>query len=558
MRRTRRLALFLVPLGLSIACTSITDGTATQCRSEEDCRRRGPEFADTTCSIDRVCVPVKSEDVQCSTNQECSEKNGGAPFRCVPQTKRCVALTSPECSILLGEKQDWLSDQAIFIGMSQHKALDGTLQLFGADLARSEIRLALGGGLPAITPGGPKRPMVIISCPVEPAPAGGFLSEVMRGWRYLSGEVKIDAAMPLLSQTVTAATPEVLIPNGVPTIATASATPIVVSTYQDRDLVFQMGATDTDQVPLLQSFLTDHLTPRVYADNIAPAGTPIRVQLVYASDAANGNTADAIIKTLKWNEGKSTVENGANFLATDVGDSTDKVGNPNFNARIVSAISAARTFQPHIVIMALAPALGATFMVPLETQWPAGVPRPLFVSTLAAWANSVSAQIGSRDALRKRYYGLEPVSAGFDQARFDEFAIALRIKFPEMLNQNLGPQTYYAYDAIYALAHAIVSAGATQLNGDVIVRGLRRLGTGPAVNANPTDLTKGFAALQSGGSISLQGISGPLNFDEGGKRKFDAQVFCVKGTNGVASGIVRPGYKYVAATQTVTGTVNCP
>ena len=76
--RTIAFASLVGTISLGGACSAIVDATATQCRSQQDCLGRGPEFVDTTCSAERVCVKIEAAVQACKTNQECVDQNGGA------------------------------------------------------------------------------------------------------------------------------------------------------------------------------------------------------------------------------------------------------------------------------------------------------------------------------------------------------------------------------------------------------------------------------------------------------------------------------------------------
>src|SRR5205085_873949 len=112
-----------------------------------------------------------------------------------------------------------------------------------------------------------------------------------------------------------------------------------------------------------------------------------------------------------------------NFLSSSLGDPTDGVNYPDAPARLTKAISQGIAFKPHLVLVSTGPGLAATTVVPYDTQWVVGTsgPKPLFVSVQQSWPNNIVGAIGNRDALRKRYYGLEQIAPNFDQARFTTF-----------------------------------------------------------------------------------------------------------------------------------------
>jgi len=541
------------------ACTVIDDKTATQCRSEDECRSRGPEFADTTCSVDRVCVKLAADDSLCSTNQQCTDKNGGAPYRCLPTSHKCAPLTSTDCPRVVGDKASLLNDETIFLGTSYIPNIDGQLAEDGAELAISEINVALGGGLPSVRPGGPKRPLALLTCPAEPTTTGlNSLPGSLRALDFVSNVAQVPGVIgPFFPGTSLAAIPQVLIPSNVTGFITGAAS-AAISDYQDNDLIFRMAAIDTDAAKLMAAFMTNYLEPRAYTDGIAAAGEPLRVQIINTGDGTNAFTTDYIIKNLTFNGGKSTADNGSNFRLTTIADPTDRVSNPDTQTNINKAIADAINFKAHIILFPTIPTTGTQLLVALDGQWPTPQ-KPLYVSTVGSWANQIVAAIGNRDSLRKRYFGLEAIAQGFNEQNFGDFVVGLRVKFPELLNQNVAFQAGYAYDAVYLSAYSIIAAGATQLSGPTLSNGIRKVtNTGPTIKTGTADLPRAVSVLQGGGAISVQGVTGPIQFNDKGDRPFNARLYCVAATNGVATSIQRPGYTIDATTGVVTGMVICP
>jgi hypothetical protein len=555
-----RLALKIVltcVVGWAVGCTAIYDETSTQCRTEADCRSRGPEFAETTCSAERVCIAVAPAALACSTNQECSDKNGGQPFRCIQQTHQCVPLTSPECPRLLGERQDWLDDNSIPIGVLYLPTFPGTQLELAVENARQEIRASLGGGLPGATPGAPKRPLVPILCQTEASANGlGSNAQAKRAIRHLSEVVRVPAMIgPSTAPTILENFDTLLKPNKVATFLPLGIPPGYTAAV-DQGLIVRMTAgSDGTPALLANPLITDLLGPKVYADGIAPVGTPLKVHYIYATDASDAGAVSIILQQLKFN-GLSTIDNGANFKATPVGDAADRIGNPNPQSLLSAAIAQSVAFQPHIVIISSPPTLGPTLLVPLDNALPA--PKPLYLTTLSSWATQAVPTIGNRNALRLRYFGAEVISSSLDSAALTELEITAKSKFPELGTQALAPQAYLAYDAMYVLSYAIVAAGAVPIDGAAVAQGVRRLSSGEPIRAHPMDLPKGMVPLQSGGSILFQGISGALNFDSDGFRAATARLFCVAAVGGVASSVVRPGYALSTATGQVSGSFTCP
>ncbi len=558
-------ARFAVAAGLflgPVACTAIYDDTSTQCRSEDDCRGRGPDFADTTCSAERVCVKIQIDATLCSTNQDCTDRAGGSPSLCSKTSHSCVALTSAQCPRVLGDKSDLLDDNTIFLGTSFLPNIDGQPIEDAVEYARQTFKVASGGGLPSVVPGGPKRPIAVVSCPAEPTATGlSSLPDSLLALNHLSKEVATPVVIgPFFPGTSLAGEPQVLVPAKTMSYVLGSVSK-VVSDYQTTDLTFiyRLAAIDTDSATLLPALLQNVLEPRVRTDAIAAPGEDVRVQVIAGAEATNSFSTQYVVQNIKWNGGKSAVDNGSNFRLTPAPDATDRINTPDFAAGVAAAINDARTFKPHIVIYITTPGVGMQLLAGLDSAWPMGVPKPLVVATLGSWVNSVVATIGTRETLRQRYYGLEPIPVGFDQARFDAYSVGLRLKFPE-LPSNLALQAGHGYDAFFLTAYAIVAAGASDISGTTISQALRKIlqSGGPAISTGTDDLPRAFQALQNGGGLTVTGTTGPIAFDEKGNRKFNSRLYCVTGVSGKAVGINRPGYMIDSTTGMVSGTAVCP
>jgi branched-chain amino acid transport system substrate-binding protein len=90
-----------------------------------------------------------------------------------------------------------------------------------------------------------------------------------------------------------------------------------------------------------------------------------------------------------------------------------------------------------------------------------------------------------------------------------------------MAAYNIDPAGYSyvanSYDAFYCLALASAWAAGTQgagpITGQGLGQGMGQLSSGTAFDLSPDDFTPARSSLQSGTSININGVSGPLDFD---------------------------------------------
>jgi hypothetical protein len=564
IRSWRHVALsipFLAALGVAPGgCTSITAEGATQCRSQQDCLARGPDFAETTCSKDRVCVKIAVNDKACETNAECTARNG-SPSLCRKSDARCVSLTSTDCTKLLADKEDLLNENTVYVGMLLSTEINASLIEPVVELARVEIKRALGGGLPPRAPGGPPRPLAILECPVEPdnITTLGSLSQTRSAIDHLA---RLEIPAVLGPQTTVAALPALQQLISLKIAALTSNSTTEITTLADDDLVFRTGFSDRDTLQAVTPFLDEVITPRIFSDGLAPAGDPIKVLALAQGGTAGASIVSALPELLRFNGGKTPAENGPNFSVIDFGDAGDRINDPDPNSVAAIAIQQGIKYQPHYILWASTPGSIPQMIIPFNKQWPATAPRPFQMTVIPAMATNMVGALTAigNDTVRQRYFGFRNVGANYDQATFDTFLSALYLKFPDLT--SAGVNTFHAnyYDGLYVLAYAIAAIGDAPVDSTNVKRGIRRV-TDPGGVITPVgsvSLPQGLAAVQSGKNVTLQGVTGLFSFDSHGDRPGAIDVFCVAAVNGKPSKVVRSGWSYDPTVKKSSGVVNCP
>ena len=549
VRRIRFSIAFSVMGLLGVGCALSTNETSSQCHSQEDCLARGADFADTTCSEERLCVKLNVQGRSCSTHRECADRNGGAPFICRTDG-RCVSLLTADCQKVLGDKDDLLNDNTIFIGHVDVSDINGATGEQALDLARAEIKKQLAGGLPPAKPGGPKRPLAVVVCTTEPAPNTGLgsVESTDRALRHLADDLLIPiqngpwtVQMAVRGASYAVDRKQLMFSQN----ATSDLTRL-----QDNDLVFRSGFPESNTVALLPKFITDYLTPQIYALGIAQPDEPIRVALVL--DTGFNLVAEAAAKVITQQ-----------YQVFNVGELTNPIDNPNPQPKVTRGIIDVTAYKPHVILYAGGPSAINGLLVPISKGWPAATPRPFQMTLLASSANFVLAALQNinNPVVTQRFFGLQTNGLGFNPNDAKVVNQNLLLRFPELGTLPTAVSTMVTYDTMYLLAQAIVANGDQPITGPNMAAAVRKVADvtgGAPVPWGPEGLSAGFASLGRGQNLALNGVTGAWLLDKAGDRPGNPEVYCVTQTGGKPSTIVSSGYSLDSTSGQVVGTVaNC-
>lgn len=537
-----------------VACTAIVDPSATQCRSQQDCLSRGPEFAETTCTVDRVCVKIVTDARACRTNQECIDKNGGAPYTCRKSDGKCAPLLSTFCPRIMADKEDLVDDNTVYIGHTSPANPDGQQAEAAAELARSEIKRA--GNMPPATPGGPRRPLAIIACNAELIAPG--VSETM--FKHLSETVQVPYA---ISGFVT--------PDAIPAanhfsqrdiLMTTQNQATALTTFADKDLVFRLGFSDDVTLSAQAPFLRDYLEAKMRADFGLSPTDPVKVIILTHTTDYN-DQLEALRQSLRVNNLSFTENQQAgNLQVVTYGGFEDPISFPNPDAERAKAVSAAVKFKPHLVLITTSPPIVALTWTDLQRQWQgADNTRPYVIGgfpTMAPFMPPAMAQFPNETA-RKRFFAMRTLPFDFNPADFETWISRLFVKSPELVGQPIGTTAPIIYDGVYMFAYSLAAIGNSPVKGPELSRGLRKVADasgGIEIKWGPEDYSKAEAALSAGNSIAYKGPIGSYGWDAKGDHPGNPDVFCFgpPPTRTPKSS----GYSYDIRTQKSVGTVtNC-
>lgn len=533
------------------ACTAIVDGGATQCRSQADCLAKGPEFAETTCNEQRVCVKITTDERACTTNQECIDKNGGAPFTCRKSDGKCASLLSTFCPRVFADKEDLVDDNTVYIGHTSPANPDGQQAEAAVELARSEIKRS--GGLAPATAGGPRRPLAIVACNAELI--NSSVSEVM--FKHLSETVQVPYA---ISGFVT--------PDAIPAANHFAARDILMTTQnqttalatlQDKDLVFRLGFSDAQTLGAQAPFLRDYLEARIRTEFGLAASDPVKVIILKHANDYN-DQLEALRSTLRVNN-MSFTENlqAGNLQIVGYGGFEDPISFPNPDAERAKAVAATVAFKPHLVLITTSPPIVALTWTDIQRQWQGGdATRPFIISGFPTMAPFMPPQMAAfpNETARKRFFAMRTLPFDFKQEDFDLWLSRLLVKSPELVGQPIGTTAPIIYDGVYMFAYSLAAIGNAPVRGPELSRGLRRVANasgGQPVRWGPEDFSKAETALAAGGSVSYVGPIGSYGFDPQGEHPGNPEVFCFgpPPTRTPKSS----GYSYDVRTSTSVGSV---
>ncbi len=501
----------LVCFQFGSGCTLLLSKADSQCSTDADCTARGPTFAGLVCD-GRSCVTPES--LGCTTNLQCIQRNGGQPYICRKNERRCIALTSEDCTGV-APRTAIENDNVVLIASLQPTI--GPDQSTGMTTQNS-VELAINEfeqyakGLPGS--GTARRPLAVVQC--------NDAADEIRAAKHLVEQVRVPAIIGCnySGRTINVAT-KVTIQAGVLLIS-ASATSTAITDLDDNGLVWRTAPSDELQSTTVALYMPT-LEARVRKDKGIPDTEPLRVAMVYKGDAYGTGLFNAILPKFKFN-GKSASDpaNEAYFLNRKYPNTDEaEFANYDFSADVQKIVD----FKPHIAILFGANEAVVQLMGGVEKLSPSL--KPYYVFGDGGIIPETLDAVTADPNLRLRVRGTVP---GTDGALFRQFLLRYNASFDASKAdpQNSGGSS--GYDAAYLIAYSIVAAGNVPLTGQAIAGGLKKM-VPPAqlVEVGPNNINSAFATLTAGQGINFEGASGPLDFDvKTGEAVSDIQLWCAK------------------------------
>jgi ABC-type branched-subunit amino acid transport system substrate-binding protein len=482
----------------------------------------------------------------CAHNADCARE--GTPSICRANDGVCVALESEDCRVRAGPT-DVGNDATIWFGTmfpltGPDAPTFGTANADAVELARREL-MEVAQGLPPARPGGPTRPLGIVSCDDAVDP--------LRAATHLVDDVGVPAVIGFHgSDEVLKLASALFIPRGVMAVSALNRSPLLRDIPHPAGsprLIWRTSVSSAQSAPATAALVSEWLEPALRRQGAVPAGTSMRVALLRDDTNTSRAVTDGLVSRLRFN-GKSVVDNAELFHDFAVPQGPDAAGHKSVGAAMAR-------FAPDVVVF-----IGRESVLdviePLEQEWPRGkANRPYYVFGAPWEGEALLRFIGHDAARRRRFLGMAPTVRTPANLRFVQ-----RFNAASAQKVTLADAPNNAYDAFYLLAYAVVAAGDAPPSGEAIARAVPRLlPPAPTIEVGSGGIFPAMRALAAGEHIDVDGASGRLDFDvQTGEAEDDLTILCigVDDKTGAAAGGVESGLVYDAVTRTLRGRLHCP
>jgi ABC-type branched-subunit amino acid transport system substrate-binding protein len=486
-----------------VACSLASDTNAHQCESDGDCVARGTAFASSTCSAQHTCTSASPKPKLCMSNAECTQA-AAEPGLC-RKDGVCAKVLSEDCKTLTGV----FNDDSIFLGSvfssTGANAEAGQERAQSVSVAQSEIAASAVG----LQFGGKTRSLAVLHCDEAVDP--------VRAATHLVTDLQVPAIFGAgtSGNTIQIAT-RATIPGDV-LLFSPSATSASITTLDDNGLVWRTAPSDVlqvigfaDQVKAVEA--------EVRVSRKLDPSTPLRLSVLFKDDTYGKGLASDLASKAQVN-GRPLID-AFNQSVVQILSYGSK------GEMLPERIATIAAFAPAIVLVIGTTEAITGAIAPLEAAFPQAEPKPSYVLADGVRRPELLAQVMKTPELRVRLRGTVPGSP---------VQTPLRSAFELLYKSQYGARptifgTAGAYDSVYLVAYAIEAANRWPLTGTEIATSLQRV-TNPAgtkTDVGGASLGAGFKTLGTGGTLSLQGASGPLKFDGNtGDAEADIDVWCV-------------------------------
>lgn len=492
--------------GAGSGCSLILDASAEQCQQSSDCAKFN-QNALYVCE-NNACVRQTTDasrpvgPTTCTTNQECQTVSVDNVGICDLERGECVQLKSRDCGEIIGDVN---SDNVLILGALAPRTL--TNERMGVAVINA-LTLAAGNDFTQAKASLP-RPIAVVVC--------DDASEPVRAATHLISTLKVPAIIAAGTAASTrivaaeAAKSQVFVLSPTTTTAFASADPPVD--------IWHTVPSDDDTAAASFAALASLVEANVPADG----GAGTKWAIVHKADDL-GNALSAALVT------KAPFASAARI-------SYGNPDNPQVSpARYAGAIADLKGEAPNAIIVIGNAEAARSIIGDYESQR-GSAPAPFYVATPTVVTQDLltAATAGS---FANRVVALVP-------GRTTGPIVALETQFTTTFNQTDGPNRVsvksfgmaQTYDAFYSLALAASTLTASELNSANLKTAFAKLTSGASTNVDPQNILQILTTLREGGSVDLEGASGPLDFSATGAVTAPWQLLCISGNDFQASGV---------------------
>lgn len=496
---------------LGIACTVVLNDDPVQCSADSDCTGRGPDFVNTTCSPQGICVDaaasVDASVAECKKTSDCEAK--GNQLLCNTEVGQCVSYASePDCTVAYGDPSE---DGAVVFGLLSDVGHDDTFyfrqaqHLTGARLAFSEVFDKAG----ARFPGGGRG--VLVACSQHrPKRVSAFLANI--GAKAVIGpstEDRQKAVVETLSQArVPSFSPWI---NGSP----ASVVPDAAS------FAWLVGFRRPDVVLPLNALVAEQ-EAKVKAESLG-AIKNVRVAVLINKPTTTTYNAfaeygDLMDQRLIFN-GKSAVENERDVACNGC---YKRFSTSQASAEIVQQrAEEILAFNPHFIIPFTDIDWGAQLLPKLEELYaaaPQSTFRPIYLQPFLQIEDAGYQALPVTDpAVRKRITGIVPLRDNSFEVFQNKFREAYRPpSAPDKLGPTPNPGAGRAFETslLVLFAHYAAMVQNPNATAEDLISAIPVV-TDAASTSKITlnDIQFGIARLNAKEKINLEGLFTSFGFD---------------------------------------------
>jgi hypothetical protein len=410
------------------------------------------------------------------------------------------------------------------------------------ELAQIDFSKIGGRGLPSVTNSTDTRPLVVVVC--REFGTGGY-DAVVRAAQHLADDIEVPVVIgPIDPANAALTASQVFNPRRILSIlptGTSSVLATLPNPIAPTPIVWSPSYGDVEIAKASGEFVSKVLEPAFNAQG----ESSIRIAVLGEENFLGQTTADLLQEQLRFNGGKSAIENSAGssptYLRISIGDLIDPVGNPAPESKIAAAIGAVYQFKPHIIFHSYALLAIAPVFFPLVFNYPLpgpGNPAPVHIDAVATFGsfpplNEVidvlsNPAIPPPGRLNARFFSMTGHLK--DASRNRAWVLKFKTQFPQFAASDTPNSSIVQtwYDSTYLAAYAIVANGTKPLTGENLAVTLQQLSPpGQAINAGTDDVPKAFGLLGSGQPADINGLTGTLDMDpRTGRTSYDISVTC--------------------------------
>lgn len=528
-------ALAVLSSVAGVHCTVSID----QCASDSDCDRiLGTTAGAAVCragTCARSNAPVSGGDggaeAPCSTNDDCTLRNNGAPSICrTPGEASCVQLTSDVCATVSPNWRDTKPGKTPLVvgvlfpeevqgaGGAMTKSSFDTANLGGLDLALEEWHARTEGGLLVE---GVRQPVLRVHCDTKIT--GERAIAAYRHLRSAGAQVIVARARADVFS---------ILPESVPDKKLVVCSDCVGGSIPAQDaagLVWYLQPSLTAYGKVSAAAVSNLETMLRQRNQVLDDNGTFRVAMVASGDVVLQRFADETEAALVINGAPASGQASSAFLRINTPD--ERVTQPDY-ADVVARLLA---FKPDVLVTNVAGSFTFRYFTPIEAGWPAGAKhKPYWVAgndeTNGLLDPNIFSKAGTRmlgvrvstppsvqpvyEKYRQGYlarYGQDP---GNVVSGYDAFYVAGNLLAATLTRATVVPSTMTGLDLAQSFARLRPVAGSTS----------------QSVSHEPAQIAAGVQALREGQSIDLRGVSSELDWNlTNGTVSRSTQIECLAG-----------------------------